>query len=79
MFQQHSGLQSLLKDVSIPSFIAVTFVEGSRHYTGLEEAILKNIDAVKTLSKMTRFSLGPHGKYNGKILLLIKRNFCFTL
>eukprot|EP00345_Euplotes_harpa_P010179 CAMPEP_0168340642 /NCGR_PEP_ID=MMETSP0213-20121227/14182_1 /TAXON_ID=151035 /ORGANISM="Euplotes harpa, Strain FSP1.4" /LENGTH=497 /DNA_ID=CAMNT_0008346911 /DNA_START=18 /DNA_END=1511 /DNA_ORIENTATION=- len=48
MFKQNSGLQSLLKD-------------GSRHYTGLEEAILKNIDAVKTLSRMTRSSLGPHG------------------
>ncbi|CAI2363393.1 unnamed protein product [Moneuplotes crassus] len=48
MFKQAAGLQGLLKD-------------GSRHYTGLEEAILKNIDAVKTLSKMTRSSLGPHG------------------
>jgi T-complex protein 1 subunit theta len=47
MFQQ-GGLQSLLK-------------EGSRHYLGLEEAILKNIDACKQLSMITRTSLGPYG------------------
>jgi T-complex protein 1 subunit theta len=35
--------------------------EGSRHFSGLEEAILRNIDACKQLSKMTRSSLGPHG------------------
>ncbi|CDW73272.1 UNKNOWN [Stylonychia lemnae] len=35
--------------------------EGSKHFSGLEEAILRNIDACKTLSKMTRSSLGPHG------------------
>ena len=42
------GLQSLLK-------------EGSRHYSGLEEAMLKNIDAVVQLSDMTKSSLGPSG------------------
>jgi T-complex protein 1 subunit theta len=35
--------------------------EGSRHYAGLEEAILRNIDACKQISKITRTSLGPHG------------------
>ena len=35
--------------------------EGSRHYSGLEEAILKNIDACKQISKLTKTSLGPHG------------------
>jgi len=35
--------------------------EGSKHFSGLEEAILRNIEACKTLSKMTRSSLGPHG------------------
>lgn len=48
MFQSGGGLQSLLK-------------EGSRHFAGLEEAILKNIDACKQLSTITRTSLGPHG------------------
>lgn len=35
--------------------------EGSRHYSGLEEAILKNINACKEISNMTRTSLGPNG------------------
>jgi T-complex protein 1 subunit theta len=48
MFQNAGGLQSLLKD-------------GSRHYSGLEEAILKNIEACKQLSTITRTSLGPYG------------------
>ncbi|TNV81127.1 hypothetical protein FGO68_gene11350 [Halteria grandinella] len=47
MFQQ-TGFGSLLK-------------EGSKHYSGLEEAMMRNIDACKALSKMTRSSLGPHG------------------
>ena len=35
--------------------------EGSRHFSGLEEAILKNIEACKHLSAITRTSLGPYG------------------
>ncbi|CAI5973223.1 unnamed protein product, partial [Closterium sp. NIES-65] len=42
------GLQSLLK-------------EGHKHLTGLEEAVLKNIEACKQLSHITRTSLGPNG------------------
>lgn len=42
------GFQNLLK-------------EGSRHYSGLEEAILKNIDACKEISNMTKTSYGPNG------------------
>lgn len=42
------GLQGLLK-------------EGHKHISGLEEAVLKNIDACKQLSKITRTSLGPNG------------------
>eukprot|EP00899_Mesostigma_viride_P005770 jgi/Mesvir1/15194/Mv06431-RA.1 len=42
------GLQSLLK-------------EGHQHISGLDEAVLKNIDACKQLSQITRTSLGPHG------------------
>lgn len=42
------GLQALLK-------------EGHKHLSGLEEAVLKNIDACKQLSKITRTSLGPNG------------------
>lgn len=35
--------------------------EGFRHYTGTEEAIIKNIDAVKDMAAMTRTSMGPNG------------------
>ena len=42
------GLQSMLKD-------------GHKHLSGLDEAVIKNIDACKQLSKITRTSLGPNG------------------
>lgn len=35
--------------------------EGHKHLSGLEEAVLKNIDACKQLSVITRTSLGPNG------------------
>ena len=35
--------------------------EGARHYSGLEEAMIRNIDAVQQLSGMTKSALGPHG------------------
>lgn len=35
--------------------------DGARHYSGLEEAMFRNIDAVQQLSTMTRSALGPHG------------------
>jgi len=37
--------------------------EGARHYSGLEEALFRNIDAVQQLAQMTRSALGPHGKF----------------
>ncbi|PIA59862.1 hypothetical protein AQUCO_00400615v1 [Aquilegia coerulea] len=43
------GIQSMLK-------------EGHKHFSGLEEAVLKNIDAGKQLSNITRTSLGPNGR-----------------
>lgn len=48
MLQAGSGFQGMLK-------------EGARHYAGLEEAILRNIDACVQMSKITRTSLGPMG------------------
>jgi len=42
------GLQSMLK-------------EGHKHFSGVEEAVLKNIEACKGLSQITRTSLGPNG------------------
>lgn len=48
MFKLQNNLQSLLKD-------------GYRTYTGVEETIIRNIEAVKEISSMTRTSLGPNG------------------
>jgi hypothetical protein len=42
------GLQAMLK-------------EGHKHFSGLEEAVLRNIDACKALSQITRTSMGPNG------------------
>jgi len=35
--------------------------EGTKNLSGVEEAVLKNIDAVRELAKITRTSLGPNG------------------
>jgi T-complex protein 1 subunit theta len=48
MLNTSQGFQNLLK-------------EGYRHYAGLEEAILRNIEACKELSVITRTSFGPNG------------------
>lgn len=45
---QPYGIQGMLK-------------EGHKHMSGLDEAVLKNIDACKQLSLITRTSLGPNG------------------
>ncbi|XP_046566176.1 LOW QUALITY PROTEIN: T-complex protein 1 subunit theta-like [Haliotis rubra] len=36
--------------------------DGARHYSGLEEAVYKNIDACNELAKTTRSAYGPHGQ-----------------
>lgn len=48
MFNQQVGFQSLLK-------------EGGRHFSGVDEALLRNIEACKNLSQITKTSLGPYG------------------
>jgi len=48
MFKNSTGIGSLLK-------------EGAKHYSGLEETILRNIEACKEIAGMTRTSLGPNG------------------
>jgi len=64
MFQQSGGITSLLK-------------EGSRIFSGLEEAILRNIDACKQLSSITRTSLGPYGM-NKMVINNIEKLFVTT-
>jgi len=44
------GLQSMLK-------------EGHKHFSGISEATLKNIEACKGLSQITRTSMGPNGAW----------------
>eukprot|EP00742_Colponemidia_sp_Colp-10_P000949 GILJ01001029.1.p1 GENE.GILJ01001029.1~~GILJ01001029.1.p1 ORF type:complete len:543 (-),score=112.98 GILJ01001029.1:275-1903(-) len=48
MFSNNYGLGSLLK-------------EGAKHFSGVDEAIIRNIEACKQMSQITRTSLGPNG------------------
>lgn len=48
MFKLNNTFTSLLKD-------------GYKTYSGVEESIMRNIEAVKEISQMTRTSLGPNG------------------
>lgn len=48
MFQQAGGFNSLLKD-------------GGKHFAGVDEALVKNIDACKELAKIVQSSFGPNG------------------
>lgn len=57
------GIQSMLK-------------EGHRHLSGLEEAVLKNIDACRELSAITRTSLGPNGEFRALSRLPPRRARC---
>lgn len=41
--------------------------EGSKHLSGIDEAVKSNIDACKDLAKIVRTSLGPNGKRSHKI------------
>ena len=50
------GLQAMLKD-------------GHKHLSGLEEAVLKNIEACKQLANITRTSMGPNGEFLLQFLL----------
>lgn len=56
------GIQSMLK-------------EGHKHLSGLDEAVLKNIDACKQLSTITRTSLGPNGMFS-LILITFRSILC---
>ena len=42
------GLQAMLK-------------EGHKHFSGVEEAVMKSVEACKAIAKCTRTSLGPTG------------------
>ena len=36
--------------------------DGAKHYSGVEEAVIRNIDACKELAETTRSAYGPHGQ-----------------
>jgi len=64
MFQNQGGVGSLLK-------------EGGKHFAGVDEALLRNIEACKTLSAITKSSLGPFGM-NKLIVNHIGKHFVTT-
>ncbi|XP_013390625.1 T-complex protein 1 subunit theta [Lingula anatina] len=45
-----------------PPGFAQMLKEGARHYSGLEEAVYRNIEACGELAKTTRSAYGPHGQ-----------------
>lgn len=59
---QPYGIQAMLK-------------EGHKHLSGLDEAVVKNIDACKQLSVITRTSLGPNGIFTFPPILLYSQIF----
>ena len=50
------GLQAMLKD-------------GHKHMQGVDEAVLKNIDAARGLASIARTSLGPNGTLTMDMIL----------
>ncbi|CAH1416134.1 unnamed protein product [Lactuca virosa] len=59
-----SSLQKSTKTMGLqtqPYGIQGMLKEGHKHLSGLDEAVVKNIDACKQLSTITRTSLGPNG------------------
>jgi chaperonin GroEL (HSP60 family) len=37
--------------------------EGTKHIQGVEDAVLRNLEAVSSLSDIARTSMGPNGNY----------------
>lgn len=51
---QPYGMQAMLK-------------EGHQMFSGLQEAVLKNIEACKELSLLTKSSMGPNGEHLSQV------------
>lgn len=47
--------------VGMPYGLQAMLKEGHKQFSGVDEAVLKNIEACKGLSAITRTSLGPNG------------------
>jgi T-complex protein 1 subunit theta len=37
--------------------------DGTKHFSGVDEAVMKNIEACRKLSQIVRTSLGPNGVF----------------
>lgn len=62
--------------VGLPYGIQSMLKEGHKHLSGLDEAVLKNIDACNQLSTITRTSLGPNGNPKPNSTFSILRSSC---
>lgn len=56
-----STAQHTRKMTSLPYGLQAMLKEGHKHFSGVEEAVMKNIEACKALSQITRTSMGPNG------------------
>lgn len=45
-----------------PYGIGSMLKEGHKHFSGVQEAVVKNIEACKGLAQITRTSMGPNGE-----------------
>jgi T-complex protein 1 subunit theta len=46
----------------LPYGLGAMLKDGHKHLSGLQEAVIKNIEACKELSMIARTSLGPNGE-----------------
>ena len=51
-----------MSTAGLPYGLSAMLKEGHRHYSGLDEAVYKNIDACKQLAAIVKTSMGPNGK-----------------
>ena len=54
--------RSAIPFVSAPVGMQAMLKDGHQMFSGLDEAVLKNIDACKQLSLLTKTSMGPNGE-----------------
>ena len=54
--------RTTMTTAGLPYGLSAMLKEGHRHYSGLEEAVYKNIDACKQLAAIVKTSMGPNGE-----------------
>lgn len=65
-FSLSLSLTLTMSTAGLPYGLSAMLKEGHRHYSGLEEAVYKNIDACKQLAAIVKTSMGPNGKLRKK-------------